>query len=346
MHHRQQHRQPRRLHADGQTARARALRVVDQRLDLDQQGPRSFQRDQHAAAGDRRFVLRQEQRRRIVDAAQAAVGHREYPELVHRAEPILDRADDAKAGMRIAFEIQHGVDDVLEHPRSGDRAFLGHVPDQDDGDALLFRYPRELRRAFANLRDAARRRRQRFGVDGLDRIDDDYFRLRFANGRDDRLDLDLGQHADPGILDAEALRAQRYLLGRFFAGDVEARARLADQCQRLQQQRRLADARIAAEQDHRAVDRSTAEHAVEFGDAGRMARRIGRGDRAQFEHRRAAAGQRLEAGRGRDGDAFHQSVPCAAAGALALPFRRLCAALGALINGGPRLSQAHLARHG
>ena len=33
--------------------------------------------------------------------------------------------------MRIAFEIQHGIDDVLEHARPGDRALLGHVPDQD-----------------------------------------------------------------------------------------------------------------------------------------------------------------------------------------------------------------------
>ena len=35
----------------------------------------------------------------------------------------------------IAFEIQHGVDNVLEHARAGDRALLGHVADQDDGDA-------------------------------------------------------------------------------------------------------------------------------------------------------------------------------------------------------------------
>ena len=33
--------------------------------------------------------------------------------------------------MRIALEVEHGVDDVLEHARTGDRAFLGHVADED-----------------------------------------------------------------------------------------------------------------------------------------------------------------------------------------------------------------------
>src|SRR5262245_1164239 len=51
----------------------------------------------------------------------------------------------------------------------------------------------------------------------------------------------------------------------------------------LNEQRRLADARIAAEQQHRATHEATAGHAVEFGDAGGKPRRIV-----------ALAGQRLE----------------------------------------------------
>jgi hypothetical protein len=42
--------------------------------------------------------------------------------------------------------------------------------------------------------------------------------------------------------------------------------------ERLQQQRRLADARIAAHQHHRAFDQAAAEDAVEFADAGRYSR--------------------------------------------------------------------------
>ena len=68
----------------------------------------------------------------------------------------------------------------------------------------------------------------------------------------------------------QALRAQRDLLDRFLAGDVQGPARSADRGHRLQQQRRLADAGIAAEQDHAAGDEAAAQHAVEFLDAGRQ----------------------------------------------------------------------------
>ena len=58
---------------------------------------------------------------------------------------------------------------------------------------------------------------------------------------------------------------------RFFAGAVEHRP---DRCRevrrRLQQQRRLADARLAADQDERSGDDAAAEHAIELVDAGRQ----------------------------------------------------------------------------
>ena len=150
-----------------------------------------------AEPGDRLGVLRQEQRRRIGDALQAALGHREHAELVGGAEAVLDRAHEAEARMRVAFEVEHGVDDVLQHARAGDRALLGHVADEDDDDAALLGEARQLRRAFAHLRDAARRRRQRLGVDGLDRIDDDDLGRRRVDRRDDRLELHFGQQRRP-----------------------------------------------------------------------------------------------------------------------------------------------------
>jgi hypothetical protein len=47
---------------------------------------------------------------------------------------------------------QHGVDDMLEHARSGDHPFR-HVSDQDDGDGVLLGEPGQLRSAFAHLGD-------------------------------------------------------------------------------------------------------------------------------------------------------------------------------------------------
>ena len=93
-------------------------------------------------------------------------------------------------------------------------------------------------------------------------------------GRDDRLELHFGEQRHRRVDEPEPLRAQRDLLDRFLAGDVERRLRGADRRHRLQQQRRLADARIAAEQDHAARDEPAAQHAVELLDAGRKARRL------------------------------------------------------------------------
>ena len=39
----------------------------------------------------------------------------------------------------VAFELQDAVDEMLEHARAGDRAVLGHVPDEDGRDAELLR---------------------------------------------------------------------------------------------------------------------------------------------------------------------------------------------------------------
>ncbi len=129
--------------------------------------------------------------------------------------------------MRVALEIEHRVDDVLEHARAGDRALLGHVADEDHDDVALLGEPRQLRRAFAHLRDAARRGCQRLGVHGLDRVDDDDFGPQRAGSRDDRLELHLGQQLDRRVDEAEPLRAQRDLLDRFLAGDVQSALRVA-----------------------------------------------------------------------------------------------------------------------
>ena len=235
--------------------------------------------------------------------------------------------------MRVAFKIQHGVDDVLEHARAGDRTLLGDVPDQDDGDRALLGEPGELRRAFAHLRHASGRRFQRFGVHGLDRIDDDHLGLSRPYRADDRFELDLREKLDRCIDQSEPLRAHRDLFGRFFAGDVQGAPRRADRGHCLQQQRRLSDPGIAAEQDHRAGDQATAENAVEFLEAGRRARlraRLDARERPDVGHR-AGDGPESRGHGHRNG--FDQGVPGAAMRALPLPLAAASAALGAGVGG-------------
>ena len=53
----------------------------------------------------------------------------EAADLVDRAEAVLHRPDHPEPGVAVALEVEHHVDDVLEHPRAGDRAVLGDVAD-------------------------------------------------------------------------------------------------------------------------------------------------------------------------------------------------------------------------
>ena len=89
------------------------------------------------------------------------------------------------------------------------------------------------------------------------------------DGGEDFFELDLGQHLDLRVVQAEAARAQRDLGAAFLAGDVErGHLRALQAVERLQQQGRLADAGIAADQHHAAFDDAAAQHPVELADAG------------------------------------------------------------------------------
>ena len=234
--------------------------------------------------------------------------------------------------MRVAFEVEHRVDDVLEHPRARERALLGHVADEDQRDALALGEAGELRRALAHLRHRPRRRLQRLRVERLDRIDHGDFRFLGLQGGRDPLELDLGEQRNRGGVDLQPLRAQRHLLRRFFPRHVDHLARAAHPRQRLQEQRRLADAGIATDQHDLSCDQPAAERPVELGHAGRHARRLlRRNARERHERRRlGAAGVAMLAGALRD--RLDQRVPGAAVRALALPLGRLAAALVAGVD--------------
>jgi hypothetical protein len=234
MQYRQQHRQPVLFEADRQPARTRRLRSVDQRLDLDQQRPRAFLGTQHAGTGHVERMLREEQRRRIGDATQALLGHGEHAEFVDGAETVLHRAHQAKTGMRVTLEIQHGIDHVLQHARAGQAAFLGDVADQDHAGAGLLGEARQLRRAFAHLRHRAGGRLQRVRPDGLDRVDHRDCGAQLDQGGKDFFQVDLGQQLHAADIELQAPRAQRHLLAGFLAGDIQhvlpACARRASDC--------------------------------------------------------------------------------------------------------------------
>ena len=146
-------------------------------------------------------------------------------------------------------------------------------------------------------------------------------RLALAQRRDDVLDRGFGRELDRRLGKAEPLGAQPHLRDRFLARDVDrAVAGLRERGGGLDQQRRFADAGIAADQQHRAAHEAAAGDAVEFGHAGGQARRVMglAGERLEREH---AALARRAAGTGAVGrGAFlGDRVPLAAGVALALP---------------------------
>src|SRR5690349_23789649 len=103
MQHCEQETQPLTVEALCEAPRGLALRAVHERLNLDEHGTRSLSRHERHAAGNRRAVARQEDRRRILDLAEAFLAHDEEAHFVCRAEAILDRAHDAEAAADIAL---------------------------------------------------------------------------------------------------------------------------------------------------------------------------------------------------------------------------------------------------
>ncbi|OIQ74092.1 hypothetical protein GALL_442630 [mine drainage metagenome] len=153
------------------------MRLVHQCLHFHQQGSRALLGDGNAGPRHLLGMVRQEQGRRVADLAQAFFRHGEHAQFVDGAEAVLESADQSEAGVGIALEIQHGIDDMLQHARACQGAFLGHVADQDDGDAKLFGEAGQLRRTFPHLRHRPRCGLQGLGIDRLDGINHGYVGL-------------------------------------------------------------------------------------------------------------------------------------------------------------------------
>src|SRR5204862_5136336 len=85
----------------------------DERLDLEQDRTRSFERARYRRA-DLASGGAAEHLRRIGHTDQPRARHLEYAELVRGAKPVLRRAQDAVRVVAVAFELQHAVHEMLE----------------------------------------------------------------------------------------------------------------------------------------------------------------------------------------------------------------------------------------
>ena len=267
------HRETPGIDAGANTARHCEIGRRYERLHFEQERARALE---HAAdrGSDLTGARRPEELRRIGHADEPGGGHLEDAELVRRAEAILGRAEDAVLVVAIALELEHAVDEMLEDTRSGDRAVLRHVTDQDRRHARLLRDAEKPPGGLANLRDGSRSRAERGGVERLHRIDDAYVgTLRFER-RADRVELGLGEDVDR-LGAAEPRGAERDLRCGLLARDEEcATAATRDRPERGEQERRLSDAGLTADEHQRSGNEPTPQDPVELRDSGRDAIRI------------------------------------------------------------------------
>ncbi len=168
-------------------------------------------------------ALGQECLRRIRNLDHALLGHLKDPYLVSRSESILDAAQQAVGVKAIALQIEHGIDNVLQHTRARDRPSLGHVTNQEQRDPLRLCQSQEGRSTCFDLADAPGRGFQLIGRDSLDRVHDHHSRIQLLNMSQNLVQRDFGHNIEGRLLQAEAVRAHLDLVHRFLARDIEHR---------------------------------------------------------------------------------------------------------------------------
>ena len=206
----------------------------------------------------------------------------------------------------------------------GQAAVLGDVADQHRGHRAVLGRADQPVGALAHLGDRAGRRRQLAGRTRSGWSRRHHVGLHRVDVLEQRRQRRLGHQPQVGRQRAEPLGPQAHLLGRLLGGDVEAAAAVLGQPgQRLQEQRGLADAGLAAEQGDRAGHQAALEHPVELAEVGgrrRPRRHVDLGDRQR--HARGVARSPAEAAsRPRRGslDLLDEGVPRLAGGAAARP---------------------------
>ena len=85
-------------------------------------------------------MARQEQTCRVGDLNDAVVDQVEAADLVDGAESVLDGSEQSQSRAAIAFELEHDVDEVLQHSRAGHRSVLGDVTDEQGGDVVCLAF--------------------------------------------------------------------------------------------------------------------------------------------------------------------------------------------------------------
>ena len=220
-------------------------------------------------------MVGEERAGRVGDLHEPPVGHLEHADLLGRPVPVLRRPEQAQAAGAVALDREDDVHEVLERLGPGERAVLGHVPDQHHRHAVGLGELHQAQRGLADLADAPGRPVELVGRDRLDGVHDEQPRRVGAGELDDPAHVRLGDDADAlggrAGRQPEACRPQPHLRPRLLARRVQDAGPGGHAGRDLEQERGLADPGLAADQHDRPGDEPAAEHAVELADPHRAA---------------------------------------------------------------------------
>ncbi len=142
------------------------------------------------------------------------------------------------------------VDEVFEQPWSRDRAVLGYVADEDDGNSPFFRDANDGGGDLTHLRDTAGQPVDGVGRNGLNRVDNDERRFDLVNVTEDGPKVGFGGEKERVDERAGAFGTQADLADRFLGTDVhDGVPACRNPTRDIQKKRRLSDARLARWQD-------------------------------------------------------------------------------------------------
>ena len=229
----------------------------------------------------------------------------------------------------LAFEIQHGIDHMLDDARPRNLPVLRDMPHQNDRHAALLGKGHDLMRRRPDLRDRSRRgfhRIQPHGLNAVDHRQTGPFRIQ---RRQNVAQIGLGPQAHCRPRQTQPLRAHLHLRDRLLAREIQRlQPRPGKRRRGLQQECRFSDPRIAADQNRRGRNQAAPQNPIKLRQPRSHTRRRRR-HRGQIGQRhRPPLGQRqLRADRQRR--FFDNRIPRPARLAAPRPFGIGCATGGA-----------------
>ena len=166
----------------------------------------------------------------------------------------------------VAFplKVEHRIHHVLQHTRTRQGSFLGHMANDEDGDVIGLGQLHEFSRHFSHLRNRSLYSWNLRRHNGLDRIDDKKVRLDPLYLCTHALHIGLSIEVKLAIDISQSLCTEFDLLGRLLATDIENRSHLRQLGRDLKEQGWFPYPWISPDEDQTSWDDTASKDAVEF----------------------------------------------------------------------------------